>query len=563
MVPRGTMQATKNRARILATSFAVLALLLAGCMPPGPRALLDGKALLDEGKYAQAVEKLTQATSLMETNAQAWNYLGLACHRNGDSPRAAKAYQQALRLDRELFEAHYNLGCLWLDANRPELAKGEFTACTLRQTESAESWLKLGTTQLRLGELTAGEESFRRVLRLNQNDPEALNGLGLISAQRKRPRDAEQFFLQALKQDPSYRSALLNLATILRRDLNRQTDAAQRYREYLAIQPRAQDWDAVNGILRGMEQRPVAIAATAARPTVVSNAPAAVATSNTPRTAPQATVTPAPVKNSPPPVTTKPVAIVHAPEPPAEVVQVPPEPVIRGAATTSTMSQVEKPQTTPAKVESQKSEKRSFLSRLNPFHREGKVANTNASSVEATPTASSSANASAYRYTSPSSPVAGNRADAEQALSRGFEAQSAGKTADAARWFQQAAKSDPSCFEAHYNLALTQYALRDYAHALGVWEMALAVRPEAADARYNFALTLKAAGYPSEAAVELEKVLKANGNDTRAHLVLANLYAEQLRDRAKARVHYQRVLELDSQHPSATQIRYWLVANPA
>jgi Flp pilus assembly protein TadD len=75
-------------------------------------------------------------------------------------------------------------------------------------------------------------------------------------------------------------------------------------------------------------------------------------------------------------------------------------------------------------------------------------------------------------------------------------------------------------------------------------------------------LALKAAGYAQAAAAELQKILTAHPNEVRAHLVLGNLCAEQLRDKARARVHYQRILELDSRHPQATAIRYWLVANP-
>ena len=67
------------------TALALLAALglLAGCMPPGPRALLQGKRLVEQGKYEQAVEKLRVATSLLATNAQAWNYLAIACDHGG------------------------------------------------------------------------------------------------------------------------------------------------------------------------------------------------------------------------------------------------------------------------------------------------------------------------------------------------------------------------------------------------------------------------------------------------------------------------------------------------
>jgi len=99
------------------------------------------------------------------------------------------------------------------------------------------------------------------------------------------------------------------------------------------------------------------------------------------------------------------------------------------------------------------------------------------------------------------------------------------------------------------------------------YEYALAIQPTSfdahyIDARYNFALVLKQAHYLSEAANELEKVLASSPNETRAHLALANIYAQQLRQPAKARPHYLKVLEVEPQHPQAGSIRYWLAANP-
>src|SRR5947207_2071335 len=55
----------------------VLLFALSGCTPAGPGALLAGKRLVEQGKYPQAISKLKTATSLLPTNAQAWNYLGL------------------------------------------------------------------------------------------------------------------------------------------------------------------------------------------------------------------------------------------------------------------------------------------------------------------------------------------------------------------------------------------------------------------------------------------------------------------------------------------------------
>ena len=241
-------------------------LFLTACTPPGPRALLTGRKLLEAGQVEAALAELKTATSLLPTNAAAWNYLGLAYHRSGQWTNAAESYSRALKLDRELLEARFNLGCVWLEQDKFEAAKSEFTAYTLRRGNEVEGWLKLGMAQLRGREVAAAEKSYREALRIETNSVEALNGLGLVQLQRNRPVEAARVFDEALKLQPNYPPALLNRATVAHQHLNDRAVAVQRYREYLALQPRPEDWEAVSAIVRSFEQ-PVVPPPTARAPT--------------------------------------------------------------------------------------------------------------------------------------------------------------------------------------------------------------------------------------------------------------------------------------------------------
>src|SRR5580704_2130869 len=150
MLPPRRM-ATKKKLHGNTLILLVLMTALAGCTPAGPKALLDGKKLIEKGKYDAAIERLKVATALMETNALAWNYLGLAYHHANQPANAVEAYQKALKRNQDLVEVHYDLGCALLDENRPETldaARSEFTAYIMRRSKSAEGWLKLGTVQL-------------------------------------------------------------------------------------------------------------------------------------------------------------------------------------------------------------------------------------------------------------------------------------------------------------------------------------------------------------------------------------------------------------------------------
>src|SRR5262245_51278179 len=145
MIPPQSMPTIKNSATKSISLFVAAVTLFTGCAPPGARALLEGQKLLGQGKFPQAIERLQEATVLLgNTNAQAFNYLGLAYQYAGQSAEGEKAYRRALALNHELTEARFNLGCLLLAENKLEAAQAELTAYTLGRGSSVEGWLNLG-----------------------------------------------------------------------------------------------------------------------------------------------------------------------------------------------------------------------------------------------------------------------------------------------------------------------------------------------------------------------------------------------------------------------------------
>jgi Flp pilus assembly protein TadD len=197
MLPTLPMLAKKIRVHCGLIIFLLLAVFLTGCTPPGPRALLKGKKLLERGDYTAAVEELKTATALLPSSAPAWNYLGVACQHAGQPADAAAAYQRALALNRDLVEAHYNLGSLWLEQNKPDAAVTEFIAYTLQRRNEPDGWLKLGSAQLHASEFLAADSSFKTALALSTNSAEAVAifhrrrpGAARLRASAVKPRDS-------------------------------------------------------------------------------------------------------------------------------------------------------------------------------------------------------------------------------------------------------------------------------------------------------------------------------------------------------------------------------------
>ena len=529
MLTRATMLAIKNSAGIFC--FLVLTVLFTGCGPPGSHALWAGKRLLDKGRAEEAIVQLKKAVSVLNTNAPAWNYLGLACHRAGQASNAVPAYLRALGLDHNLVEAHYNLGCLWLEQNRPDAAKAEFTAYTALRGNEAEGWLALGTAQLRLRELAAAEKSFNEALRISPQDPEAINDLGIIQLWRNHARDAAQSFAAALKLRPDFAPALLNLAIVSHSYLNNRQFALAKYQEYLALPVHPPNWDAVNATAHALEQelKPPPPALTSNPPPAASANPRNPHLADSTARPPFATRPQTANATKTPPIESPPVSSVQAvdlsPESPVKSVNIAP-PQKAAAASASPGS---------AGGETIASEKSASAAAQRTISR--------------------------YKYRSPGKPANGNRAAAEPLFARGAQAQQAGRLPEAVEAYRQAIQLDPAYYEAYYNQAL---ALNKQGHlpaALAAYETALAIQPTSLDARLYFAETLRQANYPLDAINELERVL-TEYLDPRAHLALGNIYARTLHQPAKAREHYEKVLELDPGNAAATDIRLWLSANP-
>lgn len=235
------MLTNKNSARFkpwaISSVLAFATLLLAGCQPAGPKALLLGERYIGQGEYEKALKQLTRASELIPEHPQVWNHLGLAYHGLGQPVKAAEAYQRALRIDRNLPAPRYNLGLLYLEQSHIPQAAAELSAYVSGQTNSAIGYVKLATALLRMKRPDDADRVLIHALRLDAKDPEAHNLLGLAHVQRKRPREAMQAFNNALQVSPTYAPAVLNQAVVAHSYFANRELALERYRAFLTTEP--------------------------------------------------------------------------------------------------------------------------------------------------------------------------------------------------------------------------------------------------------------------------------------------------------------------------------------
>ncbi len=330
---------------------ATVALLLAGCQPSGPEALVRGDQELQAGHPAEAIRLLELAATKLPTDAQTWNHLGLAYHAAGRLNDAQKAYLRALNFNRNLADVQYNLGELHVDFGNGREAEAAFRAYLNASPDNARhpgAWRGLGQSLVLQRQFASAETAFGNILRIDPNDADAWNRLGLARVQIRHYRDAYQAFGQAARLDPTLASAHLNLGVTAQQYLGDRKAALQHYRDYLASNPA--DADAVRRTVHELEVKlglvrpevppaptntpPATLARGTSNETgarvVPTNRPAppstVVAPTNAPRVEAPRTPVPPAVARTPKPTPVPPPAV--ATNPPPAIVLRPTNPVV-------------------------------------------------------------------------------------------------------------------------------------------------------------------------------------------------------------------------------------------
>jgi tetratricopeptide (TPR) repeat protein len=584
------MLTIKKRRFALQALAIVLAASLTACGPPGARDLRKGEQLIQNRDFEAAIPVLNDAVQILHgssptVEATAWNLAGLAYHGAGQLDMASRAYLQALKLDRNLWAADYNLGCLRLEESNFPAAIDYLTTYTTSHPRDVNGVLMLGQARLKLALTSAAYERGRQLEGARQDyeyteklhpTAEAANALGFIELQSRNPSMASaqmsvSLFKLALQREPDYSPALLNLAIVLQRYLNQPREALDAYRQYLALQPVPPDIDDVEKIAHQLDID--------LRITIVAqHPPPPAAPTNFP-----------PPRQAPPPVEHQVSKPVYQPSPKearaerlAESQEYSPPPANPSRGATAAVQPSTQPRTPVAvapaprqqaapsvpettaetSVANPPEEKKSgLIHKLNPLNWfSGRSRKTDETETPVPPEVE---NGEHYTYPLPVLPIPGDRKRAEQLTSDGRQAERASNLKEALGDYREATIADPTYFDAQLALGLAAIDAKRYSSALDALGQALTLQADSADARYAFAWVLGKRGYYQDAASELRKLLSEHPEEARARLLLGNFYAENLGQPKLAREEYLKALDLlGPDSPQAGVIRTWLAQHP-
>ena len=195
---------------------------------------LLGALLLKLNRLDEARQLLLQVIAAAPSFAKPHEDLGVLLLQQERATEAVPFLEKATRLDPKLEQAWFTLGKAYALTGRGGDADAAFEKCFELSPE--RRMMAHAAEHQRDGRLEEAEHLYRRVLRHNPDNVDALRLLGTLSLAAHREAEAESLLLKAVTIAPDFLATWLDLGK-LRSDLDRYAEALECFDRVLAAEP--------------------------------------------------------------------------------------------------------------------------------------------------------------------------------------------------------------------------------------------------------------------------------------------------------------------------------------
>jgi tetratricopeptide (TPR) repeat protein len=195
---------------------------------------LLGALLIKLNRPAEAEQLLLRVIADAPSFAKPHEDLGVLLLQKEQPEQAARYLEKATRLDPKLELAWFSLAKAYVKLGRGSDADAAFEKSFDLSPE--RKMMAHAAEHQRENRLEEAEHLYRRVLRHNPNNVDALRLLAMLSLKAQREAEAESLLLRALEIEPDYLVAWLDLGK-LRNDLDRHAEALECFERVLAVEP--------------------------------------------------------------------------------------------------------------------------------------------------------------------------------------------------------------------------------------------------------------------------------------------------------------------------------------
>lgn len=180
----------------------------------------------------------------------------LEAQGKGDTNLAIVKFTEAIKLYPQFFEAHAELGSLYLKTNQLDKALQSLRAAIELNNKNANIRLNYGIALLNKKEMTEAEKELREVVKVDTTSATAYMYLGIALLGLRRIDEAEAEFLRAIsiKDDERLAQAHRYLGGIYWGKENYR-QAAEELEKYLKLAPKASDAEKIRGTIKQLREK--------------------------------------------------------------------------------------------------------------------------------------------------------------------------------------------------------------------------------------------------------------------------------------------------------------------
>ncbi|MFC4800127.1 tetratricopeptide repeat protein [Neobacillus sp. GCM10023253] len=152
------------------------------------------------------------------TNLQNRIILGYTYYLKGDNDEAIKQYDYVLEQDKNYYDAHYNMGLVYVKEERYNEALIAFEKCVKIAPKDFKGYVQMGIAYRGLKEYDKATKALEQANKMAPTNADIIYQIGMVAEAQGQYDDAIAIYKDALQYDPLYKDAVAALDRLKDKD---------------------------------------------------------------------------------------------------------------------------------------------------------------------------------------------------------------------------------------------------------------------------------------------------------------------------------------------------------